>query len=317
MQVELYAISDVGRKRKNNEDNFLLLDLTARHYWTGTEGPEPPPALHYVPECQNGIVLVAADGLGGEVAGEVASRMAVEKVCEVMAQVAGETDLGEYLRRAAVQSSDAIKLKGQEPDFHRLGSTFTGAALKNGVLQFAQVGDSRAYLLREQELKQITKDQTLVQQLVEIGQLSPANAEKHHYKHVLIQALGTETGVTPAVGLVYLRRGDIVLLCSDGLSNKVTAEVIKQILQSAGTLEKACRQLVDTANANGGEDNITVVLARCQGDDLEAPDGTPVVVKSMNTQGYDDPTTLGKMSYDQLAATGPLADQPANYLRRQ
>jgi protein phosphatase len=312
MQVELYAISDVGQKRKNNEDNFLILDLTARYYWTGTEGPEPPAALHELEDCAKGVVLVAADGLGGEVAGEVASRMAVETVRKKMAKIAPDSGLtlGEHLRDAAVEASRLIQEKGQDPNFHRLGSTFTGAAVQNGVLEFVQVGDSRAYLMRGGEIKQITKDQTLVQQLVDIGQISETDAEKHPYKHVLIQALGTETGITPASGRIYLCRGDILLLCSDGLSGKIEEAGLLSLVQSRRSLHEACVQLVAEANARGGEDNITVILAHALGDDLPAPEDEPITIERIGATSYED-TTMN-LTFDKLHSTIPsmLSDAP-------
>lgn len=312
MLVELYAKTDVGQKRKNNEDNFLILDLTARYYWTASEGPEPPVILHRLEDCAKGLVLVAADGLGGEAAGEVASSMAVETVRASMAIVSPESGLtlGEHLRDAVRNASIAIQEKGQDPNFHRLGSTFTGAALQNGVMEFVQVGDSRAYLLRGDEFKQITKDQTLVQQLVDIGQISADEAERHPYKHVLVQALGTENGVNPVTGRIYLRRGDILLLCSDGLSGKLDEPDLQNILQSCPSVAEACSQLVAEANKRGGEDNITVVLARFLGEELPAPDGSAISIERLDTHEYDD-TTMG-VTFDNLQATIPsfLSDTP-------
>lgn len=307
MQVELYALSDVGRKRKNNEDNFLLLDLTARHYWIGTQGPNLPPQLERIADCRNGVVLIAADGLGGEAGGEVASRLAVETVCNFLADItdASQVELGAYLRDAAIHASQMVRRQGREMGYYKLGSTLTGAALSNGMLWFVQVGDSRGYVLRDGKLRQMTKDQTLVQQLVDIGQISAAEAEKHPYKHVLIQALGTENGVHPQVVPVELRRGDTILLCSDGLSGKVTEDDISYLLQHSPTPASACQQLIDTANANGGDDNITVVVARCFGADLPVSDGSPVAIARAHSAANID-TTLGKkLTPEQIDATLP------------
>jgi protein phosphatase len=317
MQVEIYAKSDVGQKRKNNEDNYLILDLTARYYWTGSEGPEPPAALHRLGHCEKGLILVAADGLGGEVAGEVASRMAVDTAREYLGQITPDAglSLGEHLRDAVLKASQAIQRKGQDPAFHKLGSTFTGAAIQNGVLELAQVGDSRGYLMRGAEIKQITKDQTLVQQLVDIGQISAEDAEHHSYKHILIQALGTEIGVTPATGRIFLRRGDLLLLCSDGLSGKVAENELHEMVGDCATLAEACQKLVAEANARGGEDNITVVLARFNGEDLPANDGAAIVVERLGSYDEEENTTLGGTSYEELTATLPSlpSDLPPHY----
>ena len=202
-------------------------------------------------------------------------------------------------------SSQAVQNKGRDPAFHKLGSTFTGAAIQNGVLEFVQIGDSRAYLLRGDKIKQISKDQTLVQQLVDIGQISAEEAERHPYKHVLIQALGTETGVNPATGRIHLRRGDVVLLCSDGLSNKLEEEDLRQTIHAAETLAQACERLVNEANARGGEDNITVVLARVNGEDLPAPDDGRIIIERFGAHDYDETTTMGGISMEELQATLP------------
>jgi protein phosphatase len=151
-----------------------------------------------------------------------------------------------------------------------MGATFTGAAIKGDLLDLVQVGDSRAYVIRGDQVKLATKDQSLVQQLVDVGQISESEAETHMFRNVILQALGAQSELTPVTGRLRIRRGDILLLCSDGLSGKLRAEDIRRIIQdSRDDLAAACSMLVDEANERGGEDNITVVLAHFAGDDLQ------------------------------------------------
>jgi protein phosphatase len=279
MIVELHAKSDVGRVRRGNEDNFLLLDLTTSKTWTGSDGAELPEELRRFELGEKGLILVVSDGMGGALAGDVASRMAVETVREMLvgseaddteASDNGEKTLVDYLRHATVYANLAIHHRSQEDTrCAGMGATFTGAAIKGDVLDLVQVGDSRAYVLRGEQIRLATKDQSLVQQLVDVGQISEAEAETHMFRNVILQALGAQSELTPVSGRLRIRRGDTLLLCSDGLSGKLRAEDMLRIITEAdGDLEAACAALVDEANERGGEDNITVVLARFSGDDL-------------------------------------------------
>ena len=279
MIVELYAKSDVGRVRRGNEDNFLVLDLSTEQTWTGSDGATPPEKLTRFTLGERGLVLVVSDGMGGALAGDVASRMAVDSVREMLLGTEGEeacdpeVDLVECLKNATIYANLAIHLRSQEDSrCAGMGATFTGAAVRGGDLDFVQVGDSRGYVIRKDHIRLATKDQSLVQQLVDVGQISETEAETHMFRNVILQALGAQSEITPVTGRIHLRQGDMLLLCSDGLSGKLRAEDIQQIVVSSqDNLAKACEMLIDEANNRGGEDNITVVLARFHGDDLEAP----------------------------------------------
>ena len=287
MIVELFAKSDVGRVRRGNEDNFLVLDLSTEQTWTGTEGAVPPEKLTRFDLGDKGLVLVVSDGMGGALAGDVASRMAVDSVREMLVGNGGEdacdptVDLVECLKNATVYANLAIHVRSQEDSrCAGMGATFTGAAVKGNSLDLVQVGDSRGYVIRRDQIRLATKDQSLVQQLVDVGQISETEAETHMFRNVILQALGAQSEVTPVTGKIRLRQGDVVLLCSDGLSGKLRAEDIQQIVVSSdGDLAKACDALIDEANNRGGEDNITVVLARFLGDDLEAPSTERITIE--------------------------------------
>ena len=287
MIVELYAKSDVGRVRRGNEDNFLVLDLSTEQTWTGTDGTNAPEKLRRFDLGNKGLVLVVSDGMGGALAGDVASRMAVDSVREMLVGAGGEepcdpsTDLVECLKNATVYANLAIHLRSQEDSrCAGMGATFTGAAVKGNSLDLVQVGDSRGYVLRKGQIRLATKDQSLVQQLVDVGQISESEAETHMFRNVILQALGAQSEISPVTGKIRLRQGDAVLLCSDGLSGKLRAEDIQNIVtNSNGDLVKACDALVEEANNRGGEDNITVVLARFLGDDLEEPSNDRITVE--------------------------------------
>ncbi len=302
MLVELHAKSDVGRVRRGNEDNFLLLDLATNKAWTGSDGSENPDDLRRFEIGDQGLVLVVSDGMGGALAGDVASRMAIDSVRDVMSNNDGEgcapeASLVECLKHATLQANRAIHYKSLEDSrCSGMGATLTGAAIKDDKLDLVQVGDSRAYLLRGEQIRLATKDQSLVQQLVDVGQISEEEAETHMFRNVILQALGAQTELTPATARIQLRQGDVLLLCSDGLSGKLRNEDIRRIVaESVEDLAGACQSLVDEANNRGGEDNITVVLARFTGEELQDGAADRITVE---LPALDDDKTLDETEAD-------------------
>lgn len=293
MIVELFAKSDVGRVRRGNEDNFLLLDLSTGMSVTGSEPVEMPVEMHSFDLGPRGLVLVVSDGMGGALAGDVASRMAVEFVRDTLADAGkidggmqgqeSDQDLVNCLRQAVLDANSEVHRQSlSDARFSGMGATFTGAAVNNQTLDLVQVGDSRAYLVRGNQIKLTTKDQSLVQQLVDVGQITEEDAETHMFKNVILQALGAQSEIVPVTGRVRLCRHDLLLLCSDGLSGKLRAEDMHQILTDAGgDLAAACEKMVAEANARGGEDNITVILAHFDGEDLPAPQPNDISIERL------------------------------------
>jgi len=173
---------------------------------------------------EDGLVLVVSDGMGGALAGDVASRMAIDSVREVMTGNGDnlcdpDSSLVDCLKHATLQANRAIHHKSLEDSrCSGMGATLTGAAIRHDMLDLVQVGDSRAYVVRGDQIRLATKDQSLVQQLVDVGQISEEEAETHMFRNVILQALGAQTELTPATGRIQLRKGDVLLLCSDGLS---------------------------------------------------------------------------------------------------
>jgi PPM family protein phosphatase len=242
--VELAHLSDTGRVRRHNEDRSLA-DLP---------------------------VLAVADGMGGAKAGEVAAEMAVSEVGGLAPPVTADA-----VRDALERANAAIRrLAEEDPDKAGMGTTLTAAVLADGRLDVVHVGDSRAYLWRDGELRQLTQDHSVVAELVRRGSISPEDAETHPHRNVITRALGAEPQVVPDTVSEPLREGDVVLLCSDGLSSYVGADEIARVLSRARTLAEAARLLVERANAAGGVDNVTVVLARAgrPADRAAAAEGT-------------------------------------------
>jgi protein phosphatase len=264
--------------------------------------PEPPEGIRRFEVGSDGLVLIVSDGMGGALAGDVASRMAVDSVREMLTEDDSQhkTDdqgarvaLVDCLRNATGYANYAIHRKSlEDPRCSGMGATLTAAAVAGHAMDFVQVGDSRAYVIRGDEIKLATKDQSLVQQLVDVGQITEEDAETHMFRNVILQALGAQSDLTPVISRVRLQRGDIMLLCSDGLSGKMRAEEMLQIVAACdGDLVAACDALVKEANRRGGEDNITVVLARFDGEELAAPVLEPINVELATLE--DDQTLSG------------------------
>lgn len=275
--IAVYAKSDVGVVRPGNEDNFLVLNLSTADTWTPeTIQGEPPPFLTTFNQSHYGSVLAVTDGMGGALAGEVASRLAVEcvrdRLLELQASpVYSRFPFHERLRLAIELSNLYIhQMSMKRAEFAGMGATFTAVGLFNTTAYFAQVGDSRAYVIRQGRAQLITRDQSLVGQLVQAGHITEEEAERHTYKNVILQALGASQEINVVVDKLILRDLDIVVMCSDGLSNKIPkAEEITEIVDKAPSLKEACDWLIKTANDRGGEDNITVLVAQFTGGKLQ------------------------------------------------
>ncbi|HXF42210.1 MAG TPA: protein phosphatase 2C domain-containing protein [Pyrinomonadaceae bacterium] len=298
--VEIHATSHVGRVRRGNEDNYLLLNIKKGRAWTLS-----PEAGEFVVESQtfevddNGIVIAVSDGMGGALAGEVASKMAVESVSEKLlgtdtdATLTPENqsyDLISRLYSATLYANSVIHHHGKsDSQFQGMGATFTGVGLTNQGVDVVQVGDSRAYLIRDGKIYQVTKDQSLVQQLIDAQQISPEEAENHTLKNVILQALGALNEIYPVAARLSPCQNDVLLLCSDGLSNKVSAARIQAIItENIEALQNAAVELIKEANENGGEDNITVVIAKLSGSGLPNPEGEDVQLELLDMGNIHD-----------------------------
>ena len=239
--VRAYGQTNKGLVREGNEDDFFVGDT----------------------------VFAVADGVGGHAAGEVASGTALQPVSgldgEAYGDMQGATDaLADSVHRA---NEMVFRMAAADPDKRGMGTTLTAVLLRDGRLHLARVGDSRAYLLRGGTLTPLTRDHALVQRLVDEGRLTPAQAQEHPHRSVITRAIGVDSMVKVDTNApLELQPGDQVLLCSGGLAGRWEESQIQSILASEEDGNVACQRLLDAANANGGPDNITVVLLRAEGD---------------------------------------------------
>jgi serine/threonine protein phosphatase PrpC len=250
--------------REHNEDNFMVADLS-----TEKRGLGESESIQKTTLGTRGLVLAVCDGMGGAAAGEVASQMAVDTVYEIMQAGGPPRDRDQLARRLvrAIEEAGARIFSAAKMDRTRrgMGTTSTVAALVDSTIFVGNVGDSRAYVLRGDQFALISKDQSLVNQLIEAGQLTEEEAEAFEHSNIILQALGTTEEVTVDLTFLELRRGDRLLMCSDGLSGLVHAEMMRDVLRSTDDLSEAAQQLIAMANAGGGHDNITIILAEFDG----------------------------------------------------
>ncbi len=264
VRLSVCARSDVGRVRQNNEDSFAVSDLE-----TGSRLDTPAT----VEVRDRGVLMVVSDGMGGHAAGEVASALVVDSLGTALADPAVDHSSMQRILDAAVQRANAnVWQAARDARKKGMGATLTAVLVHDADAYVAEVGDSRVYLLRSGRIRQITKDQSFVQMLLDAGVLTPEQAKDAPQKNVILQAMGLEPNVQVSIGRLGLRRGDRLLLCCDGISNKITDEELRGLLAEPD-LEAACSRMIDLANERGGDDNLTTVIAHVDGEGL--PEARP------------------------------------------
>ncbi len=247
MRIESFGKSDVGKCREKNEDSFLINDESR--------------------------LYIVADGMGGHLGGEYASRLAVNSIDEVVKSVESDpeatlpetteltpNDYAGILRYAISVASRRIFEKAKNDSaLHGMGTTSVVLLFRHNKAYIANVGDSRVYHIRSNKINQVTKDHSLVEEQVRAGILSPKDSRGHRFKNIITRSVGYQEGVEADVDIRVAHPGDRYLLCSDGLSNLIEDDDIKDIVANNG-LKEATERLIDVANERGGEDNITAVL---------------------------------------------------------
>ena len=275
VRVSVFGKTDLGRTREHNEDTFLVADLS-----TGNASLQPEVRDHEV--GPRGSLFMVADGMGGAAAGELASAMAADVIYRHMATAWAERRRRPRPQRFAYRMKEAVELANaqiyayarEHPEVRGMGTTATAAGVFGDDLYLAQIGDSRAYLVRGGEAIQLTKDQSLMQRLVDAGELTEEEAEQSERRNIILQALGPEPQVKVDLTHQPLRRGDMLVLCSDGLSGQVRREEIAELARRhAGPACALLRADRPGERAAAGPDNITVVAARFEGEGLPEPDG--------------------------------------------
>lgn len=243
--IKTFSITDIGRKRKLNQDYVYTSEMNV--------GPLPN-------------LFLVADGMGGHKAGDYASRCAIETIVDYVAASDDDSVVG--VMEKSIHHANRVILEKSESDdaLQGMGTTLVAATIVNDELCVANVGDSRLYIVNNREIKQITRDHSLVEEMVRMGGLNPEQARCHPDKNIITRALGVLEEVDIDFFKVRLDAGDIILMCSDGLTNMIEDEEIRMILQGKRDIVEKAESLVDAANNNGGKDNIAVVLIEPYGD---------------------------------------------------
>jgi PPM family protein phosphatase len=250
MRIEVAGYTHVGMKRNHNEDNYLILT--------------------------DENLCCVADGMGGHSSGEIASKIAVEELAEFFRMTSRDQDATWPFKMDKARNYDenrlatGIKLANKsifdkasaDQKYKGMGTTIVSVHFTDAAAYVGHVGDSRVYFFRQGVLRQVTEDHSLLNDYLKAKKLSPEEIENFPHKNVIVRALGMKDTVAVDVAKVEAQQGDIFLLCSDGLSGMVTDPQMQDILSRTTELEKACSQLIDMANAAGGNDNVTCVLAR-------------------------------------------------------
>jgi serine/threonine protein phosphatase PrpC len=270
VNVEMYALSDQGHVRTNNEDHYLVV----------RGGRAMETVLSNLTDNQPGYLfeetlyaMVIADGLGGEAGGEIASREAIYTLMDLVLRTPDwqvrwtakeeNTVMWRMTDRFRQINAALLEQAAANPDLAGMSTTMTAAVTFGNSLIVGHIGDSRAYLLHNGKLQRLTRDHTLAQRLIDEGIQAPNDQLVRGLRNVLMQALGSrESKCDPDVQLYPLGDGDQLLLCTDGLTDMVDDNLIESVLSRDGSAQSACQNLVDLALSNGGKDNVTVIVAR-------------------------------------------------------
>ncbi len=237
--IKTFSITDIGKKRKMNQDYVYTSEMPV--------GPLPN-------------LFLVADGMGGHKAGDYASKCAIETIVETV-ESSLDTETVSVLEKAIRRANDVVRQKAESDEaMNGMGTTVVAATLDGDTLCVANVGDSRLYIVGNREIRQITRDHSLVEEMVRMGGLKREQAKNHPEKNIITRAIGAEDEVDIDFFSVVLKPGDIVLMCTDGLTNMIEDEEIRMILHGQRDLVEKAESLVNAANNNGGKDNIAVVL---------------------------------------------------------
>jgi protein phosphatase len=278
--MDCFGLTDSGRKRPTNQDHFLIADLNKSMRVHATSLTLDNETRVY--GGSQGKLLIVADGMGGEAAGERACTIAVDQVTTYVLnslawcfrlEEGSEHDFEDDLKQALESCQKGIQtVVGKHPEMKSMGTTMTMVYIVWPRAFVVHVGDSRCYLLRNRQLDQVTVDHTMSEIMAEAGQMSREEARHSPMGHALWNVLGGRSDeLSVDVYKLTLERDDVLLLCTDGLYDMVPHEKLQEVLDSSASAEAACRQLVDLANENGGKDNITVIVSHFLSPQIDDP----------------------------------------------
>ncbi len=302
------ARSDTGRQRQINEDSCAIADLTSGSLilagtgdWAGEVSSRP-------------VLLAVSDGMGGHEAGEVASRMVVESLGSAFAGALREGEFEQAIEAAVRRANSNVHTAAHHESRAGMGATLTAAFVSGAAAYVVEVGDSRGYLLRAGRLRQVTRDQSMVQMLVDKGVMTADDARNSSNKNMILQAMGLADDVHAAICRLELKAEDRLLLCSDGVSNELRDDELREVMTSLPPAAAASR-LIELANSRGGRDNLTAIVAEFSGDGFEG-DPFDSITRSMRmvqefdplaSKGKGQPSTSGK---SERVAKAPVQNLP-------
>jgi PPM family protein phosphatase len=256
-QIEVSAVSDIGTVRKVNEDQFALIAVGAKQLFDNQ---------YFGPIDEVGFLLFVSDGSGGDGRGRIASSLAREIFQQTLLEENTEQPIGERLIQAAVAANNHIwKEAHTNSKLAGMAATLTAAWIVPPIVYIVEVGDSRCYLVRNNQIRQITRDQSMVQTLIDSGVLTPQMASSHPYRNIVLQSLGAQAELIPVVTTFELAQDDRLLVCSDGLNKNLTEEQILTAMRQTPNCLEASQALIDLANSCVADDNVTVITARVAG----------------------------------------------------
>lgn len=276
-RVELFARTEIGCVRERNEDAFVVANAA-----TGERGLRPATTMQ---ELGPGVTLVGVcDGMGGAAAGDIASKIGTETLYDALMAATPLYDAAgaqEALLSAVATANRAIlDFARNNPGKRGMGTTMTAALIYGHDIYIVHIGDSRAYLRRGRTLTQLTTDHSIVGQMIASGQLTAEQGRSYEHRNVLLQALGVQPVIQPELVHVSLHAGDVLLLCSDGLTGPLEDPRILELMLKYQDPVRCCRALTEAACAAGGPDNVTVAVGRFVGEGLPIPQGRePVSVR--------------------------------------
>ncbi|CAN5807783.1 hypothetical protein BH11MYX2_BH11MYX2_17940 [soil metagenome] len=301
VKMTVSAMSDVGRIRDHNEDAFAIMDLASGSQIDALR------ADRTVDVHEKGVLLALSDGMGGAEAGEVASALVLESLQKAL-EKEDRGAIHEQLESAVQRANRNVFFEAKLDNRQGMGATLVALFIRGDEAYIAEVGDSRGYLLRKGRLRQITRDQSLVQLLVDQGVMTADEARHSPSKNVILQAMGLAKDVRVAIARLRLRRGDRFMLCSDGITNPVADDELQQILTGSEP-RAACDTMIALANERGGDDNQTAIVADLTGDSLPLPDEFETVTETYEVLKRYDATYKGK------PVTQGVAQQAADRIR--
>jgi serine/threonine protein phosphatase PrpC len=258
------GITDIGLVRSNNEDCLLMTDPYTGQYLSENH-------RHSYPVEYNRLLIAVSDGMGGAEGGEIASKLTTYMMQSELLRLPRKLSPQSRLS-AAIEEANAIVREERKADarLHAMGATITAILIERDMAYIAEIGDSRAYIMRNGRMKQLTTDQTMIQVMLDSGLITPQAALNSANRNILLQAVGTQEYLQVAVNAIELRADDLFLICSDGLSGKLSTDDMTSIVNSGEPLMVVAREMVELAKERGGEDNISVILARIEGSGLKS-----------------------------------------------